>query len=226
MPDPWTERLSEYLDEELPAAEFAALEQHLAGCDPCRTVLEELRAVAAIAAGSTASPPTRDLWPDIARRIGVDGAAVVPIAGRRPRPRFSFTVPQLAAAAVVLMMLSGGGVWLATTGGGPGRGVATAPTGTEAGNPPAQLAASESPGYESAIADLELALADRRDRLDTATVRVLERSLATIDGAIAEARAAVERDPANPYLHRHLDGAMKKKMDILRRAVTVRRAGT
>jgi anti-sigma factor RsiW len=225
MHDAWTERLSEYLDEELSAAERAALEQHLAGCEACRAVLADLRAVTAIAGGAAPTPPARDLWPQIATRIGA-ASDVVPIATRRPRARVSFTLPQLAAAAGVLMAVSGGAMWFALGGVDPVAPVSSAAPEVRDATSPAVLAASERPSYESAIADLEQALAGSRSQLDTATVRVLERSLATIDRAIEEARSAVERDPANPYLHRHLDGAMRKKMDILRRAVTVRRAGT
>jgi hypothetical protein len=226
MGDSWTDRLSEYLDDELSALERAALEQHLAGCDDCRAVLTDLRAVTAIAAGAAPVLPAHDLWPEIATRIGAPApAGVVALAGRRPRPRFSFTLPQLAAAAVVLMGISASAVWVAIGGRAPDGPVASAPA-ARPGASPAVLAGNEQRSYEAAIAELEGALASSRGQLDTATVRVLERSLATIDRAIDEARVAVDRDPGNPYLHRHLDGAMKKKMDILRRAVTVRRAGT
>lgn len=227
MGDSWTDRLSEYLDDELSARERAALEQHLAGCDDCRAVLADLRAVTAIAAGAAAAPPAHDLWPDIAARIGAPApAGVVTLASRRARPRFSFTLPQLAAAAVVLMAISASAVWVAIGGPAADGPVASAPPAARPGAPAAVLTGNEQRSYEDAIAELEGALASNAGQLDTATVRVLERSLATIDRAIEDARVAVDRDPGNPYLHRHLDGAMKKKMDILRRAVTVRRAGT
>jgi len=56
--DPFTDRLSDYADGELDAAERAAVEAHLAGCAPCRTALDELGAVAARAkALSDPAPP-------------------------------------------------------------------------------------------------------------------------------------------------------------------------
>jgi hypothetical protein len=70
--------------------------------------------------------------------------------------------------------------------------------------------------YESAVADLEKLLADGRDKLDTATVRVLEESLGKIDTAIAEARAAIERDSSNAFLNRQLAASMRKKLNLLR----------
>src|SRR6266487_2146211 len=106
MTDRWTDRLSEYLDDELAAPERTALEAHLASCDGCRTTLDELRRVVTNARALDDRPPTTDLWPAVATRIGL---------ASRARPvvrRFAFTVPQLAAASVVLALLSGGAVWL------------------------------------------------------------------------------------------------------------------
>ena len=39
MSDQWTDRLSEYLDDELPPDERAALEAHLRQCVACGAVL-------------------------------------------------------------------------------------------------------------------------------------------------------------------------------------------
>jgi hypothetical protein len=48
-------------------------------------------------------------------------------------------------------------------------------------------------------------------------VRVVEQNLVIIDHAIEQARRALERDPASPYLHQHLALEMKLKLDLLRR---------
>ena len=45
--DPWTDRLSEYVDDELAPAERLQLEQHLLDCARCREIVDELREVAA-----------------------------------------------------------------------------------------------------------------------------------------------------------------------------------
>src|SRR3989442_1442702 len=115
--DQWTDRLSEYLDDELGIAERAALEAHLAGCPACEAVLAELRRVVARAQALDDQPPATDLWPAIAQQIGVssggEARGVVSLAARRPRRRLSFTVPQLAAAAVLLVLLGSGGAYLA-----------------------------------------------------------------------------------------------------------------
>src|SRR2546426_3045288 len=118
MKDQWTDRLSEYLDGELAAPERTALEAHLASCDGCRTTLDELRRVVTNARALDDRPPTADLWPAVAARIGLSPR-------ERARPvvrRFFFTVPQLAAASVGLAPLSAGGA-----GGGGRRGAPPPP---------------------------------------------------------------------------------------------------
>jgi hypothetical protein len=71
--------------------------------------------------------------------------------------------------------------------------------------------------YDAAIAELESALQKQRGRLDPRTVQVVERNLALIDKAIADARTALAADPASPYLNAHLASTMRRKVGLLRR---------
>src|SRR2546426_12033294 len=112
--DTWTDRLSEYLDGTLSGSERAALEAHLAGCAACAATLDELRRVVTRARGLEDRPPAADLWPGIAERIGVRGAAdVVSLSARRRARQLSFSVPQLIAASIALALVGGAAVWLA-----------------------------------------------------------------------------------------------------------------
>ena len=81
------------------------------------------------------------------------------------------------------------------------------------------LASFDDPGYDAAVAELERLLEAGRDRLDPETVAVLEQSLATIDQAMSEARAALQTDPTNFYLSEHLSATMNQKVRLLRQAV-------
>src|SRR5580765_2911645 len=116
MTDQWTDRLSDYLDDELRPGERAALETHLATCRECAVTLDELRALVARAATLTPRPPATDLWPGIAPRLDRAGT-VTPFQPRVARRRFSFTMPQLVAAGLALMVMSGGAVWVIQHGG-------------------------------------------------------------------------------------------------------------
>ena len=75
--------------------------------------------------------------------------------------------------------------------------------------------------YDAAVADLQRVLDAGRGRLDTTTVRVIERNLATIDSAIAQAQRAVAADSANLYLNSHLAETMQRKLELLRQAAAL-----
>lgn len=208
--DPWNDRLSEYLDDELETDARTALEAHLGGCVTCRTDLEALRRVTARAAALPDVPPDTDLWSGIASRIGAPSARE---SIRQPR-RFAFTLPQLIAASLALMVLSGSMVWLARLGGPQ----SDFPV-TTANEPAAVTPASFSDGaYDAAVADLQKALDTDRARLDKETIRVLEENLGTIDRAIDQCRAALAADPANVYLNTYLAETLARKLSLLRRA--------
>jgi anti-sigma factor RsiW len=130
----WTDRLSEYLDGELPADEQRAVDAHLRGCAECAAVLADLKRVVARAqqAGAAPRPPSADLWAGIA--AGIDSQRSAKPSGERSASddavaafsdrsaeafarrrafamksrRIAFTLPQLAAAAVLVAAVSGG----------------------------------------------------------------------------------------------------------------------
>lgn len=72
--------------------------------------------------------------------------------------------------------------------------------------------------YNTEISQLRGVLRERSEQLDPRTVAILESSIATIDSAIAEARAALARDPASPFLAERLDKTLEKKLGLLRTA--------
>jgi hypothetical protein len=79
--------------------------------------------------------------------------------------------------------------------------------------------------FDAAVADLERIVEEERDRLDPRTVIVIERNLQAIDEAIRQARAALDSDPANPYLNSHLADARRRKLELLRRAAALSSGG-
>lgn len=216
MTDRWTDRLSEYLDGDLPPAERRALEAHLETCGPCRTTLHELRRVVARAQALDDGAPAVDLWPGIAEHIGV-----VSLAARRAQRRLAFTVPQLAAAAIVLALVSAGSAWLvAARHPTPLPSVVTQTPPTNS----VMMTASVSPfdaRTAASVAALEETLASNRGRLDTATVRVIEKNLGIINRAIRDAQSALAADPGNAYLNLHLAHEMRRKLELLRQAATL-----
>lgn len=70
--------------------------------------------------------------------------------------------------------------------------------------------------YDREIARLHAVIASRRGELDPKTVAAIERSLAVIDTAIAQARSALAADPASRFLHGRLNDVLDKKVELLR----------
>src|SRR5213594_2535117 len=134
----------------------------------------------------------------------------------RARRSFAFTVPQLIAASVALIILSGGATWLLRSRAVTATPVAIAP-------PQAQWLTAADRRYETTVAELQGALVEgrRTGRLDSITVRILERNLATIDTAIAQARRALAADPGSAYLNHHLADTMRRKLELLRQATAL-----
>jgi anti-sigma factor RsiW len=224
MTDIWTDRLSEYLDGELPATERSAIEDHLRHCVACGAALADLKRIVRRARALDDRAPTRDLWPGIATRIGVpagapDTVTEIQLAGRTRR-RWAFSLPQLAAAGIALMVFSGAAAWLLHP---------AAPTLVLAPLPTEPLAVPVAAGstrpaarsYDVAVAELQQVLTQNRGRLDTTTVRVIQQNLATIDRAIAQAQRAVAADSANIYLNSHLAETMRRKLELLRQAAAL-----
>jgi anti-sigma factor RsiW len=224
MTDAFTDRLSDYVDDDIGAGERAAIEAHVATCADCRDTVEDLRSVVQRAASLEDSAPGRNLWPGIAARLAEARGPGMSLFRRLAfARRFSFTLPQLAAASLAIMLLSGGVVWMARSGDPRADFEPVSAHGDVRPQPAPAMAPADfsDTHYNEAVADLEQALDAGRTHLDPATVRILEENLASIDRAIDQSRRALAADPANVYLNRHLADARQRKLSLLRRATAL-----
>ena len=80
------------------------------------------------------------------------------------------------------------------------------------------VADAADPVFASEISKLRKIVRERRSELDPATVSVLEQSIADIDSAIAQSRAALAKDPASGFLATQLNHSLEKKVELLRTA--------
>ncbi len=236
MRDLWMDRLSDYLDDDMPRSEAVDLEAHLATCDACRATLDELRRVKEQASSLVDPPVPDDLWAGIATRIGAAGSTPPPPpppAPARPAVRvvalpthrhWTLTWPQLAAAGFLLMVGSAALFW-SLRGTVDQRTLAqrtpTAAESTAGAAIPASAAGFDAHEVEGEIAQLQKALDAGRDRLDPQTVKVLERNLALIRKATNEASLALAADPANADLQQYLAGTVRRKLDLMKRATAL-----
>jgi hypothetical protein len=236
MHDPWTDRLSEYLDGELTADEAARCEGHLRDCAECRAVLDELRRVVARARELPDRPVPDRVWERVAAEIAAP-RGVRTAGGVRGRLRRTVHLPlaQVVAAGLAVMIVSGAVGWfvrpLPSTTAAPTPTVsprADGPSGDAVELRPLDDALWRGGGFEVAAMRWEEAVREqeevyRRHRaaLDTTTVQVLERNLGLIDQSLAEIQEAKEQDPGNPLWNNRLVEGLRRKLRLLRWASSI-----
>lgn len=213
--DRFTELLSDYLDHDLPRAEFDAVERHLETCTECRETLAGLVAVKSRAASLVDPPAPTDLWAGIASRIGTAGStreapARKAVVLELPKRTRTWAAPQWLAAAAVFAVVAAGAVWFAQP--------RFAPPGTGSSQVAPDTDVFNASNIEKEILDLQAALERGRGKLAPETVQVLEDNLRVIHKALDDARTALAQDPANHELKDYLAGSVQKKLDMVKRA--------
>lgn len=205
MSDVWRDRLSEFRDGELEAAEQQALERHLEGCAACRRDLEALRRVARRLDAAPDREPEQDLWPELERRLAA--------AGHTSRPVWSTVgwggarwVSRLAAVLVVALVLGSAGLLLRGRGNGSLE---------RSGEGAAGSAARASDGYQQAVAAWRGLLGERA--LPAALDAAVQAELAAFDRAIEETRSALLEDPSDADLMAHLTRTLQSQMRFVSR---------
>jgi len=194
MTDPWSARLSDYLDGELSPEEARTLEAHLATCASCAGELAALRRVVGRLAEATDREPATDLWPDLKRTIEADR---IP-DGARIGWRVALA---LAAAALVAASLW----WWERSG---------------REQPPAMARDVVAPEpvadrYVEAASAWDHHLAGRE--LPPEISEVLQAEVAVFDRAITETRQALAAAPGDPDLRAHLAATLRAKVRFLAR---------
>ena len=218
-PDPWVDRLSEYLDGDLSTGERRACEEHVAHCAGCATALDEMRRLVSRAERMNRPiEPGRDLWPGIAKRLASKPGDTA--ASRLPS-LIAWLRPQLAAAALVVVACLAVLVWVLHVRSEQPVQPATAAQPVPAPAPPTETDHE----YEKTVANLQRQ-AHARLTLDPHLVSVLDENLATLDAAIASYRDALAEDPGDPQLRGRLHAARQKKLEVLQQVVTLASEGT
>ncbi len=223
-------RLDDFVDGTLPTGEVEAVARHLGDCEPCRAELASLESLlSTVAALPTAVEPTRDLWPDISARLAPRAASrptALPDRSAIGRDRLGERRPSrlvwtLAVAAMLLMAVTAAVTTLVLRRQQPAPvELAAVPVDRPVTTALVALAPTEQ-AYLRTADDLQQVLEQNRARLSPETIVVVERNLKLIDDAIAESRAALSRDPANPELAHLMTEMYRRKVDLLRQVVSL-----
>ena len=224
------EALSDLIDGSLDSESTRAVEEHLSSCAQCSTRRESLLVLIKSARELPRSVlPTDDIWSDLRRQLNARKELVLPTAEKSSTVAKRSTAGQsmtwrmraiLAVAAVVLIVVSSAVTALVlrrpnqVADRGKNGGDAPGPRVTYVLRPDFAQAEAE---YQRAIDELRLAVDTQKSQLNPETVRTVEHSLAVVDSAINEARAALLADPNNQMLVDLLSASYQRKLDLLRR---------
>lgn len=228
--------LNDYVDDRLDVGARSRVVEHLASCEYCRESFERLTDLLDRAENMMDSVlPPEDLWQDVRAAIDQRKEAVLPVPALSNPAAPAVTVKSesgrpwwarralLAAAAVLLMVGSSAvtAIVLQSAPGGVKRLAEARVSGSDAPGQtpvlPANFRQTEGE-YLRSIDELRSTLQAQRSTLRPETVAAVEHSLAIVDAAIDEARAALLSDPSNRTLVDLLTASYERKLDLLRRA--------
>jgi anti-sigma-K factor RskA len=229
--------INEYVEGALDSRDRADIERHLATCVSCRQTVEDLREI--LRATRTLEPlePPLRVWSRLERAIkleppvarGVEpneageGVAAHLADSRAVAPWKGSRYAQMAAVAAAIVLAAAVGLRF-----GPAfhdaRRVPPAAAVSAAGEAAAAVASElrlAETHYEKAIKGLEEIATSEQDSLDPRTAATVRKSLAVIDQAISESRAAVQSEPASQPAQESLIESFKAKIGLLQDTVAL-----
>jgi anti-sigma factor RsiW len=228
----YSEGLSDAVDGTLEPSRQAELDAHLRACAECRELLSDLMEIRAAAATLDRLTPSPDMWEAIAAKIDLSrpATAASPLGGSRTRAprrgphradfaRWGGHWSALAAAAALVTML-GAAAWF-------GLSTRPAPSGGESivelARAASELQLAEQ-HYLNAIAALEKLTVQKDTVLDPTVAAEIAASLASIDRAIDDSRAALKTDPGSFVAQTSLLEALRMKVALLQETVSLMNA--
>jgi hypothetical protein len=79
--------------------------------------------------------------------------------------------------------------------------------------------------YDKEIRMLRGVVRERKSELDTSTAGVIDKNLGIVNSAIAQCRAALQKDPGNSLIDSQMSWALEMKIELLRRAAMLQSSG-
>jgi len=210
--------LGEYVDGTLGEPARTAFEAHLAGCERCRALVSDLRAIRQITLALEPALPAPHVWTRISAALEAERGGGGGLRG------WGTTWRMVAASAVTVVLVSSlwwVGTHLVPANDQRGRlasAAAAAPIETTSVKAEFEFAEAQ---YTSAIAGLESITHTERAALDMETADVLQANLTVIDGAISESRAALQTEPDSPAAQESLFEALRSKVELLQEIVSL-----
>jgi len=215
--------LSAFVDEALDAARRGEVAAHIEACAACAGLARDLRQIRAAAGSLGSVTPPAHVWLEVAGQMRLDRAAQDAERAAAPRARAAAWQWIGIAAALVITTLA---IYVVTTRtpatGAPAsaRGRSNATTAADVESVQDDLRRAEDL-YASAITKLETIAKSDGGALSPEIAAKLQRSVTTIDTAIAESRSALGQYPEDVSARDSLFEALRRKVGVLEDTVAL-----
>ncbi len=219
-----TETLSDYVDDLVGSGDRAALESHIAACESCSGLVDDLTRLKDTARALGPIAPPAHIWDNIQATLSSGASsASVPTTTRQSRS-------QWMGLAAALVLVTAGAYFFTrmTSPGSPGlsnKDTAHVDAGNANASPTVETVEQElakaAQHYETAIAQLEAVARQDNNALPADTAAKLQVSLAQVDKFIAESRAALDTEPQSSPARDSLFTALRTKVEILQQTVAL-----
>ena len=209
------ELLSEYIDGALELGEQVNIERHLADCEPCRAVRDDVLQIVHFSHKLPLQSPSPALW----SRISSDVEALHSGVWSRPQRwlarikslNFNLSIPQLAAGAAALVIIISIGVIVSQR---DGRTVdAVGPSVASAEVTP--LSSADLQQLEKQISSLSETVEQKKNSWDPELKSEFERNLYYIDQSLVECRHQLKNNPADDVSQELMLNAYREKVRLL-----------
>jgi anti-sigma-K factor RskA len=208
------EVISEYVDGVLELGAQTKIERHLADCETCRGVRDDLLQIVHFSGQLPMQAPARDLWVGIKTQIEAERPKTVWARAKAWWARlhssdFNFTVPRMATVAAALIFIVVGGLIF--------KNAITAQNqvSTENNAPMKELKGEELQPYEQRINELKDIVEQKKKSWDTDLRLSFERSMVSVEDSLNESRREFSNNPDDEDCRELLFKAYKEKVRIL-----------
>ena len=221
-------QLSGYVDRHLDAARAGEVRAHLLSCDACRGIADDLGLLRDAARKLGPIDPPPHVWLEIAGRVRLEGGkpeGASPLRAVSAPGRSRTDTWQWLGLAAALLLTTLAVYSIATPDSAAPVAVTTDTSGNAAEVPTVETVEETmkraEAEYEKAIAQLEQLVKSGDASVSAASVATLQRSLTTIDLAIADSRAALNSEPGSQPARTSLFEALRNKVNLLQHTVVL-----
>lgn len=214
------ELISDYIDGLLELGEQTKVERHLADCEPCRAVRDDLLQIVHFSHQLPEQAPSTALWSriqtELAKEQPVSASARFRLWWARLREQhFNLSLPQLAASAAALTIVLSLGIIVFR------RDAATAPGNLNTLTPGTVERLSnasnnaEFDALEQQINHLSETIEQKKGEWAPELRETYERNLVYVNQSLAECRHQINEDPADDTAQELMLNAYREKLRLL-----------